>query len=444
MPVMRSFLILLASTSFIRAADWPQWRGPNRAAVVPDFTAPAAWPKELQKKWSTPVGDGVATPASGRRQTLRLRIPERQGGHPLSGRRAPARNSGRTTTRHGRRADRGKLPRRPVVAGRCRGQSGHIRGAGHAFLPGCDKGTVIWRKDSTGGIPGFSTASSPLLVDGLCVVQVGGERGNGSVVAYDLADGKEKWKWSSDGTKYRLAHALLTLNDLKAIVVETAGTISAVSLADGKLLWSTDFSTRYNASTPMVEGAGHLLRRFGPTDQAVKLEKQGDKVAGKELWSTRETSVIYNSPVVKDGLMFGLSERNEVFCIDTKSGKKLWSQRLESGGGGGGGRGRGRGGYGSIVAAGSGTVRAHAGRSTGGLQARPRRVQGRRQLQGGGREHLRLPGRDQRRRLYQGPRFRNLLDVRVARYPECYACARTTGSRHGGVVQATTPSANTC
>ena len=45
------------------AADWPQWRGPNRDAKVTGFTAPAAWPKELTKKWSEKVGEGVATPA---------------------------------------------------------------------------------------------------------------------------------------------------------------------------------------------------------------------------------------------------------------------------------------------------------------------------------------------------------------------------------------------
>src|SRR5689334_9653342 len=45
------------------AADWPQWRGPDRDARAADFQAPAAWPKELTRKWSVPVGDGVATPA---------------------------------------------------------------------------------------------------------------------------------------------------------------------------------------------------------------------------------------------------------------------------------------------------------------------------------------------------------------------------------------------
>src|SRR5437762_14050214 len=53
--------VFLATASF--AADWPQWRGPNRDAKVTGFTPPATWPKELTKKWSVSVGDGVATPA---------------------------------------------------------------------------------------------------------------------------------------------------------------------------------------------------------------------------------------------------------------------------------------------------------------------------------------------------------------------------------------------
>src|SRR5437868_5506724 len=46
-----------------RAADWPQWRGPNRDGRITDFAVPKSWPKELTKKWHVEVGDGVATPA---------------------------------------------------------------------------------------------------------------------------------------------------------------------------------------------------------------------------------------------------------------------------------------------------------------------------------------------------------------------------------------------
>jgi outer membrane protein assembly factor BamB len=348
MTVARSLVILLASTSFVAAADWPQWRGPNRGAVVTDFKAPASWPKELKKKWSTPVGDGVATPAlvgdklyafgyqNGKEV---IRCLEADTGKELGKDEYAARAAG------GPARNFPAARSSPAVAG---GKVVTLGVAGALSCLDAAKGTVIWRKDSTGGVPGFSTSASPLLVDGLCVVQVGSDR-DGSVRAYDLADGKEKWKWSSDGTKYA-SPMLLTLNGLKAVVVETAGTISAVNLANGELLWSTNFSTRYNASTPLVEGEVIYYAGSGQPTRAVKMEKQGEKVAGKELWSTRDASVIYNTPVVKDGLMFAISERNEVFCIDTEDGKKLWAQALGSGGAGGGGRGRG--GYGTIVAAG--------------------------------------------------------------------------------------------
>jgi outer membrane protein assembly factor BamB len=348
MPVLRSFVILLAWTSFVAAADWPQWRGPNRAAVVTDFTVPTTWPKELQKKWSTPVGEGVATPALVGDKLYAFAY---QDGKEVI--RCLDAGTGKELWKNEYTARRASGPAGGFPAARsspaiAEGKVVTLGVQGTLSCLDSEKGTVVWRKDSTGRPPGFSTASSPLLVNGLCVVQVGGDRG-GSVVAYNLADGTEKWKWSSDGTKFA-SPMLLTLNDLKAVVVETTGTISAVNLADGKLLWSTNFSTRYNASTPVVEGDVIYYAGSGKPTTAVKVESQGEKVEGKELWKTPETSVIYNSPVVKDGLMFGLSERNEVFCIDTKTGKKLWSQRLEGGGGGGG---RGRSGFGSIVAAGS-------------------------------------------------------------------------------------------
>jgi outer membrane protein assembly factor BamB len=350
MSVKRSLVILLAWASFASAADWPQWRGPNRAAVVPDFMAPATWPKELQKKWSTPVGGGVATPALVGDKLYAFAY---QNGNEVI--RCLDAGTGKEIWKneYAARPASGPAAGFPAARSSPAVAEGKVVTLGVQGTLSCldsEKGTVIWRKDNTGGAPRFSASCSPLLVNGLCVVQIGGERG-GSVVAYNLTDGTEKWKWSADGTKYS-SPMLLTLNDLKAIVVETSGTISTINLADGKLLWSKNYSTNYNASTPLVEGQVVYYAGSGKPTTAVKLEKHGEKVESKELWSTPETSVIFNTPVIKDGLMFGLSERNEIFCIDTKTGKKLWSHSLASGGGGSG-RGRGRGGFGSIVAAGS-------------------------------------------------------------------------------------------
>src|SRR5687767_1760539 len=56
-------LLAALCCSWASAADWPQWRGPNRDAKAADFKAPKTWPKELTQKWKVTVGEGVATPA---------------------------------------------------------------------------------------------------------------------------------------------------------------------------------------------------------------------------------------------------------------------------------------------------------------------------------------------------------------------------------------------
>src|SRR5437763_15663144 len=55
--------VLVLSVNCVVAQDWPQWRGANRDARAAGFDAPKTWPKELTKKWSVTVGDGVASPA---------------------------------------------------------------------------------------------------------------------------------------------------------------------------------------------------------------------------------------------------------------------------------------------------------------------------------------------------------------------------------------------
>jgi outer membrane protein assembly factor BamB len=95
----------------------------------------------------------------------------------------------------------------------------------------------------------------------------------------------------------------------------------------------------------------------GGGTKAVKLEKKGDELAAKDLWSNADSVVIYNTPVVKKGLIFGISDGGKLFCINEDTGKTAWSVAAPAAGGGGGGGGRGMmgggAGYGSVVDAGS-------------------------------------------------------------------------------------------
>jgi outer membrane protein assembly factor BamB len=328
-----------------RAEDWPQWRGPNRDAKVTGFKAPKDWPKELTQKWKVAVGDGVATPAL---VGDKLYVFTRQGGNEILRCLDAATGKELWQDKYEAQGATGPASRfagprsSPTVA------DGKVLTLGVRGTLSCldaATGKLVWRKDDfKGSLPQFFTSCSPLVVDGLCIVQLGGER-KGAIVAYDLASGNQKWQWTGDGTAYA-SPELLTVGGTKAIVAETAGKIVAVGVADGKLLWETSFpkgrGRSYNACTPIVEGQTVIYSGSGDRGtKAVKIEKQGDSFTAKELWSNPENGVQFNTPVFKNGLVFGITEGNKLFCINAENGKTAWT--APSGG---------QGGYGSVVDAG--------------------------------------------------------------------------------------------
>src|SRR5262249_28854315 len=139
-------------------------------------------------------------------------------------------------------------------------------------------GKVLWRKEDIKGHPRFFTSSSPIVVDGLCIAQMGGEN-NGAVVAYDLATGEQKWKAPTDWPAYA-SPELMTVDGTKLIVTLTQSKVVAVNAADGKPMWDTLFAPKgmgYNAATPIVDGQTLIYTGSGRGATAVRFEKKGDR-----------------------------------------------------------------------------------------------------------------------------------------------------------------------
>jgi outer membrane protein assembly factor BamB len=98
-------------------------------------------------------------------------------------------------------------------------------------------------------------------------------------------------------------------------------------VADGKLLWQTPFSSgRYNTGTPVIDGQTVIC-----AGRAFKVEKEGDAFAAKELWNSPATPHRYNTPVLKDGLLFGLTGRQNFFCVNAQTGEVLWTDTAQRG-----------------------------------------------------------------------------------------------------------------
>jgi outer membrane protein assembly factor BamB len=335
-----AFITLAAPAS---AQDWPQWRGANRDAKVAGFTAPKSWPAQLNQKWKIEVGQADATPAL---VGDRLYVFSRQETDEVTQCLDAATGKQIWIDKYTAQAATGPAgqhpgPRSSPAVGEGKVVTLGVRGALSCL--DADTGKVIWRKNDFPGWPKFFTAMSPIIVDGLCVAHLGGAT-NSAIVAYDLKTGSQHWQWTGDGPAYD-SPVLLTLPGARLIVLQTDKKIVAINAADGKLAWQMDYVPKgmaHNTATPIVDGQTLIYTGAGRGTTAVKFEKTGDAITATELWSNPDLAPQFASPVLKDGLLYGLSQRGQFYCINAQTGKTAW---VETEGG--------RGGFGSIVDAGS-------------------------------------------------------------------------------------------
>jgi len=327
------------------AQDWPQWRGPNRDGKATGFTAPQTWPQELKLKWNVPVGQGDATPAL---VGDKLYVFTRQGEDEVTLCLDAQTGKELWNDKYAAQAVSGAAARHPGPRSSPAVADGKVITLGVGGVVSCldaASGKLVWRKDPFPKIvPRFFAAYSPIIADGMVIAHLGGS-GNGAVIAFDLATGNEKWRWAGEGPDYG-SPVLLTVEGVKQIVTPTEKGLVGIGLADGKLLWQLAFAPvkmSYNAATPIVDGQTIIYGGKGRGIKAIKIEKKGDGFAANELWSNAELGLQFDTPVLRDGLLFGLSDSGNLFCINAKTGQTAWKDETM----------RDKGGFGPVVSAGS-------------------------------------------------------------------------------------------
>lgn len=324
--------ILLIGSGLVFAQDWPQWRGSNRDGRVSGFTAPKEWPNELTQKWTITVGMGDSTPAL---VGERLYAFARQGEEEVILCLDASSGKELWQEKYAAIAVTGPPSRHPGPRSSPAVSDGKVVTIGVGGVLSCldaATGKLLWRKDPFPKVvPQFFTAMSPIIIDGMAIAHLGG-KGNGAIIAYNLATGDQKWQWTEEGPEYA-SPALLTVDGTKQIVTLTEKSIVGIGVSDGKLLWSLPFpleGRNYNAATPIINGNTVIYTGAGRGTKAVRVEKKEEGFAAVELWSNAEVATQFNTPVLKDGFLFGLTNRGNLFCVNGQTGQTAWIDPAQS------------------------------------------------------------------------------------------------------------------
>jgi len=314
------------SAACATAQDWPQWRGPDRDGIVADFNTPEVWPPDLTVAWTATVGTGDATPAL---VGDRLYVFSRQGDDEVALCLNAADGSELWRNAYAAEPPTGASGRHPGPRSSAAVADGMMVTLGVRSVVSClntETGEVVWRGMPMGNTaPKFFTSMSPLITDGMVIVQLGSED-SGGMVALDLATGDEQWRWEGAGTAYA-SPALMTVGDTTQVVTLTSSSVAGISLADGSLLWEIPFvpeGRAYNAATPIIDGDTVIYTGAGRGTHRVRIVPGDDGFSVEPVWDNADVAVQYDTPVVQDGLLFGLSNSGNLFCLDAATGETKW------------------------------------------------------------------------------------------------------------------------
>ena len=312
--------------------EWPQWRGTTRDSSAAHLEAPATWPGELREVWAVEVGPSDSGPvvAGGRVYTF-TRVGEREVATAID------LETGAVVWQEGE-----EVPYQPMVMVGIHGAGPYstpLVADGKLFTLGISQiltardtatGKLEWQRkfDSEFKVtqPFYGNSLSPILVDGLLVVEVGGG-GNGAVLAVDPATGKDRWRLAGDGPAYGSPIAV-EIEGTRQIVTLTQRRLIGVEAATGKLLWETPFKVDVDntAITPVYHEGLLILGGNRRPLQAYRVNRKSDGFAVTEVWSNPAVSLVYSTPVIADGsvVAFASQKKGQLVVLDPATGAVTW------------------------------------------------------------------------------------------------------------------------
>jgi outer membrane protein assembly factor BamB len=320
-------LLALAQQALAQsAADWPQWRGPNRDGVSKETGLLKQWPAEgpplVWKASGAGGGYSSFSVANGKLYTMGLRG-ERE--YVVAFDVATGKEAWSTPHGSAFRNDRGDGPRgTPTVDG---DRVYALGGSGDLTALDARTGKIVWSKNVLKEFRGsnitWGISESPLVLGDKVLVNPGGP--GASIVALNKANGALIWKSQSDKAGYSSAIPV-EVNGTTQVVFFTAERAVGLDAKDGRLLWEygKPANNVANVATPIARANRVFISSDYGTGGGV-VEIKADNKA-QEVWFTKDMRNHHSSSVLIGDYLYGFSSAI-LTAIRFDTGEIAWRDR---------------------------------------------------------------------------------------------------------------------
>ncbi|MBL9133837.1 MAG: PQQ-binding-like beta-propeller repeat protein [Verrucomicrobiaceae bacterium] len=348
--------LTLASTSVHAAtsSDWPRFLGPTGAAIVKESNVPLTWSDSENIAWKAEMpGPGSSSPIvlgdkvfitcwSGygdkegandmTKLTRHLLCLSKADGKVVWEAKVPS--TAEEDPWKGYLTEHGYATHTPVTDGErvyvFFGKSGAL-----AFDM---NGKQLWQTScgTSSGRMRWGSAASPVVVGGLLIVNASDE--SQAIIALDKTTGKIVWKAEGQfGMAYGTPN-VYTHDGVSDLVIAVPQELWGLNPETGKLRWYAQHGLTGNVSPSLVPDGdkAYIFGGFPSTrSMAVKLGGKGDTTATAVLWDSNTSSYV-PTPILKDGHLYVINDQGFATCIDAKTGKDVYRERVLMGARGGG------------------------------------------------------------------------------------------------------------
>ncbi|NLH99376.1 MAG: PQQ-binding-like beta-propeller repeat protein [Chthonomonadales bacterium] len=313
-------------------SDWPRFLGPRGDGISPEKGINKNWAAKPPKAlWKVDLGDdGYAGPSVANGKVF---IIDHSGSKDIV--RALDLKTGAEVWKYAYEdassSNYGFARSTPTVAG---GKVYTISRLGNVNCLDEATGKLIWSRNVCNDFgterPGWDLAGSPVIDGDRVLLAIGGK--NAAIVGLHKETGETLFQGGGDTVTGYATPVIATINGVKQYVTFAAKGAMGVDAASGARLWFAPWETSYdvNAATPIVIGnAVFLTSNYGVGCGVFDIGPNGTT----QRWKARHITSHFNTPVLWQGMIYGIGDPGFLSCVDPKTGDLKWRQSgFEKGG----------------------------------------------------------------------------------------------------------------